>query len=163
MRGMILGLLAGILLYHLASVFVFSPAIMAVFSPYDGHEIVSMINGAEDSIDIEVYAFTSREIVDALEEARDRGVSIRIILDSINTEMYRELVAKGFDARYASSVYKTTHSKFMIVDGQKVLVGSHNFSNSALHKNREASVIITDPKTAAEFSNEFEFDWALAG
>ena len=162
MRGMILGLLAGLLLYHLASVFLLAPMITPVFSPYEGDEIIRMIDDAETSIDIEVYAFTSRDIVDALERARFRGVSIRIILEKINPEMHDELLSKGFNARYAPGIYKTTHSKIMIVDGKKVLVGSHNFSNSALFKNREASVILTDMKTAQEFISEFEMDWALS-
>lgn len=162
MRGMIMGLLAGLVLYHLASVFLFAPLIVPVFSPYEGHEIVEMIEGADSTIDIEVYAFTSRDIVEALERAKGRGVRIRIILDDINKEMHDELLSKGFNVRYAPGAYKTTHSKIMIVDSKKLLVGSHNFSNSALYKNREASVIIADMKTIKEFVGEFELDWALS-
>jgi phosphatidylserine/phosphatidylglycerophosphate/cardiolipin synthase-like enzyme len=162
MRGMIMGLLAGIVLYHLASVFFFAPAIVSVFSPYEGHEIVELIENAESKIDIEMYAFTSRDIVEALERAKMRGVEIRIILETINPEMHDELLSKGFDVRYATKAYKITHSKIMIVDKKKLLVGSHNFSNSALYKNREASVILTDSKTVNEFMAEYETDWALA-
>jgi phosphatidylserine/phosphatidylglycerophosphate/cardiolipin synthase-like enzyme len=162
MRGMIMGLLGGLVLYHLISVFFFAPTIVSVFSPYEGHEIVDMIDKADSTIDIEVYAFTSRDIVEALERAKQRGVKIRIILETINREMHDELLYKGFDVRYAPNAYKTTHSKIMIVDGKKLLVGSHNFSNSALYKNREASVIISDMKTVNEFIEAFEYDWLLA-
>jgi phosphatidylserine/phosphatidylglycerophosphate/cardiolipin synthase-like enzyme len=162
MRGMILSLLAGIALYHLAVLFVFAPAIATVFSPGEGHEIVELIDSAEKSIDIEVYAFTSRDIVDALVRAKHRDVEIRIILDRINREMHDELLAKGFNVKYATKAYKTTHSKIMIIDNKKVLVGSHNFSNSALYKNREASVIISNSDVVAEFAEEFEMDWMLA-
>ena len=157
-----MGLLAGLVLYHLASVFLFAPIIVPVFSPYDGHEIVEMVDAADSSIDIEVYAFTSRDIVEALERARMRGVRIRIILDDISREMHDELLSKGFNVRYAPKAYKTTHSKIMIVDGKTLLVGSHNFSNSALYKNREASVIIADGETVKEFIEEFEIDWMLS-
>lgn len=162
MRGMIVGLLGGLVLYHLVSVFFFAPIIVPVFSPYEGHEIVEMIDEADSTIEIEVYAFTSRDIVEALERAKTRGVKIRIILETINREMHDELLYKGFNVKYATKAYKTTHSKIMIVDGKKLLVGSHNFSNSALYKNREASVIITDMNTVNEFIEEFEADWLLA-
>jgi phosphatidylserine/phosphatidylglycerophosphate/cardiolipin synthase-like enzyme len=162
MRGMIMGLLAGIVLYHLASVFFFAPVIVPVFSPYEGHEILELIDGAKSKIDIEMYAFTSRDVVEALERAKMRGVEIRIIIETINRDMHDELLSKGFNVRYATKAYKTTHSKIMIVDGKRLLVGSHNFSNSALYKNREASVIIADAATVKEFTAEYETDWALA-
>lgn len=162
MRGMIVGLLGGLVLYHLVSVFFFAPIIVTVFSPYEGHEIVDLIDEADSTIEIEVYAFTSRDIVEALERAKMRGVKIRIILETINPEMHDELLYKGFDVRYATKAYKTTHSKIMIVDRERILVGSHNFSNSALYKNREASVIISDMDTVKEFLEEFETDWLLA-
>jgi len=50
------------------------------------------------------------------------------------------------------------HSKFTIRDGKEVLVGSHNFSYSALNKNREASVIISG-NAVQEFMDIFEEDW----
>lgn len=165
MRGMnaIAGFVIGILIYH----FFFVPTIDPVFSPQDGNQIIDLIDGAEKSIDIEMYVFTSREIVEALMRAKYRGVDIRIILErstisGSNTEIFNELASKGINIRYASESFATTHSKFIIIDSKKVLVGSHNFSNSALHKNREASVIIADYFTALDFISLFNQDWALA-
>jgi phosphatidylserine/phosphatidylglycerophosphate/cardiolipin synthase-like enzyme len=168
-RGMTFaaGLLVGML-----AVLIFQPifttsTVTTVFSPEDGHEIIDLINSAQESIDIEVYVFSSRDVVDALERAKLRGVNIRIIIErnvvgGENNEIYQELSSKGFDVRYASSFYKLTHAKFIIVDGKKVLVGSHNLSNSALYKNREASVILLDPITIKNFERVFENDWDLA-
>jgi len=161
------GLGAGALLFLILQQFVFPPVIMSVFSPEDGHEIISLIDGAEQTIDIEMYVFTSRDVVEALERAKARGVDVRIIVERNtisggNDEIYRELGAKGFNVRYASRVYALTHSKFMIIDGDIVLVGSHNFSNSALYENREASVIIRSEDIARQFGETFGTDWALA-
>ncbi len=168
-RGIVFGggVAVGIVLALLIQPVVFAPAIAPVFSPEDGHEIVELFEGAERSIDIEVYVFTSRDIVEALERAKARGVEVRIILErdvlsGENDEIYHELLAKGFNARFASEAYKLTHAKFAIVDGKAVLVGSHNFSNSALYFNREASVIIRDEGTVHEFEDAFETDWAIA-
>jgi phosphatidylserine/phosphatidylglycerophosphate/cardiolipin synthase-like enzyme len=161
------GLVFGIVLGLVVPGFVFEPEISTVFSPEDGDEIIGFIDSADDTIDIEVYVFTSREVVDALERAKARGVEIRIIIErnvvgDDNEEIFRELSSKGFKVRYASKAYKLTHSKFILIDGKAVLVGSHNLSNSAMYKNREASVIIRDMDTVREFMGIFETDWALA-
>lgn len=138
-----------------------------VFSPDEGQEIIDFIDSAKESIDIEVYVFTSRDVVDALERARRRGVSIRIILEkevigNDNDEIFAELASKGYNVRFASRSYQLTHSKFIIIDGKAVLVGSHNLSNSALFKNREASIITRDGESVSEFIRVFETDWRIS-
>lgn len=162
-----LGVLLGFLLCYFLFNFLISPSINPVFSPEDGHEIIDLIDSAEKSIDIEMYVFTSRDAVEALERAKQRGVEIRIIIErdiisGQNSEIYNELNSKNIQTRYASQSYALTHSKIIIIDGKKVLVGSHNLSNSALYKNREASVIIGDIVIVYQFINVFEKDWILA-
>lgn len=161
------GLVFGVLLYAILTAVFFPPVIVPVFSPEEGSGIISFIDSAEKSIDIEVYVFTSRDVIEALERAKLRGVDIRIIIErnvlsGQNDQTYRELAAKGFNVRYASATYQLTHSKFIIVDGKAVLVGSHNLSNSALYENREASVIILDAATVAAFADVFAVDWSIA-
>lgn len=139
----------------------------AVFSPEDGQEVIDFIDSAKGSIDIEVYILSSRDVVDALERANARGVDVRIIVErnvigGENDAIFHELSAKGFSIRYASRAFQLTHSKFIIIDGKSVLVGSHNLSNSALFKNREASVIVSDFATVKEFREIFENDWGIA-
>jgi cardiolipin synthase len=163
----LIGIITGLAIYHASTLLLFPAVISPVFSPENGAEIISLIDSAETSIDIEMYVFTSRDVIEALERARNRGVKIRIIIERNtigggNEQTYQELASKGFNTRYASSSYKLTHSKFMIVDGQAVLVGSHNFSNSAIYENREASVILREPAAVDEFSRAFEKDWAMA-
>ncbi len=161
------GAIAGIILAFIFHPLIFAPSISPVFSPEDGALIPALIDAANESIDIEIYVFSSRDVVEALERAKSRGVAIRIIIErnvvgDDNDAIFRELASKGFNIRYASKAYKLTHSKFIIIDGSLVLVGSHNLSNSALYKNREASVIVRDCATAAEFGRAFGTDWSLA-
>ncbi len=163
-----LGLLLGIILHSLASTLFFSPTIIPVFSPYAQNTIIGLIDNAEKTIDIEMYVLTSADVVEALKRAHDRGVKVRVILErnvigGENSGSFGALKDYGVDVRWASDVFKLTHSKFMIVDGKHVLVGSHNFSNSALTLNREASVIVEKSPAAVEaFRQVFEDDWALA-
>lgn len=168
-KGIIFG--AGVasgalLLFVLQPVFL-APEIEPVFSPEDGARIPALIDSAKESIDIEIYVFSSRDVVEALERAKERGVQVRIIIerDVISNEngaIFQELASKGFNIRYASGKYALTHAKFMVIDGERVLVGSHNLSNSALYKNREASVIITDVATVQAFDRVFRLDWSIS-
>jgi cardiolipin synthase A/B len=137
-----------------------------VLSPGAQGEVVSFIRSAQESIDIEMYVFTSDGIARELGEAVKRGVSVRVIMeprveDSRKQKMFDTLVALGCDARWASFSYKLTHSKFIIVDGRRALVGSINFSQSALNSNREAAVEL-DGEKVKELAAAFEEDWGMA-
>ncbi|MFA4983630.1 MAG: phospholipase D-like domain-containing protein [Candidatus Micrarchaeia archaeon] len=138
-----------------------------VFSPDAEGEVVSFLRSAEKSIDIEMYVFTSEDIIRELADAKRRGVRVRVILeprieDSRKERVFALLSESGVEARWASFSYKLTHSKFVIVDGRRALVGSINFSQSALNLNREAAVAVEGEKVA-ELSAVFEEDWEKAG
>ncbi|MFA5930627.1 MAG: phospholipase D-like domain-containing protein [Candidatus Micrarchaeia archaeon] len=137
-----------------------------VLSPGAEGEVVSFIRSARQSIDIEMYVFTSDVIARELGDAVKRGVSVRVILeprveDSRKQKMFDTLSALGVDVRWASFSYKLTHSKFIVVDGRRALVGSINFSASALNYNRETAVEIEGEKVK-ELADAFETDWEMA-
>lgn len=48
------------------------------------------------------------------------------------------------------------HHKFAVIDHQTVIVGSHNWSASANHKNDEDLLVIQNPTVAAHFRREFD-------
>ena len=138
-----------------------------VFSPGAEGEVVSFIRSAQESVDIEMYVFTSDVVARELGEAVKRGVRVRVIMeprveDSRKQKMFDTLSALGVEARWASFSYKLTHSKFIVVDGKRALVGSINFSESALNYNREAAVEVEGEKVS-ELASVFEEDWEKAG
>ncbi|MCX6772675.1 MAG: phospholipase D-like domain-containing protein [Candidatus Micrarchaeota archaeon] len=137
-----------------------------IFSPGAQSDVISFINSAQESIDIEMYVFTSDDMIKALGAAQKRGVHVRIIMeprveDSRKQKVFDTLSALGIEMKWASMEYKLTHSKFVIVDGKKALVGSINFSMSALTLNREAAVEVEGAKVS-EIIAVFETDWAKA-
>ena len=138
-----------------------------VFSPDSEQEIISLINNAQESIDIEMYVFTNENLIDALADARERGVDVRVILEGEiedNTNAFYELSLKGIQVKWAPRDFSRTHSKFMIIDKgtdrEKVFVGSTNFSFHAVTSNREASVVINC--NVQDFVLIFEQDWKNA-
>jgi len=134
-----------------------------IFSPYNSEEIFSLIKDAKSEIKLEVYEFSSKSLAEALVEARERDVNVKVILEPSvyqNNAIFNYLVNSGVDASWASKKFHNTHSKFVIIDDSIVLVGSMNWSENAVKNNREASVIIYSEKIAEEFERIFDADFS---
>jgi phosphatidylserine/phosphatidylglycerophosphate/cardiolipin synthase-like enzyme len=137
-----------------------------VLSPGAEDEVISFIRSAQKTIDIEMYVFTSDAIVRELSEAEKHGVQVRVILEPRVQDERKDKIAAilqelGTEVKWASFAYKLTHSKFIIVDGKKAIVGSINLSKSALNSNREVDVLLEGEKVK-ELARIFEEDWLEA-
>lgn len=112
-----------------------------------------------------------RRLLDILAERAKAGVHVRVVLDhgvpagrlkegdeppSENGARY--LKAAGVDVRWDEDK-RTTHSKSITVDGRWCVVGSTNWSASALTRNREQSVLLDSPELAKELTTRFESLW----
>lgn len=137
-----------------------------LFSPNSEGAIMELIRSARQSIDVEMYVFTNEDIARELVLAAGRGVRVRVILEGrVNSYNLEEISSAlsdgGVLVKWASPDFKLTHSKMMLVDGKRALVGSINFSKSAVGKNREAAAII-EGGTVKEYIDVFERDWEAA-
>ena len=54
---------------------------------------------------------------------------------------------------------KNSHTKGVVIDGKKVLVGSQNWSQMGVTINRDASLLFDDEPLARYFADVFEHDW----
>lgn len=152
--------------------------IEVIFSPQayeDSHlaKVASLIDGAQESIDIAMYSYGDARIGTALENAVRRGVSIRMIFDTANSEKNSpvgsksaKLEAAGIDVRY---VNKIMHHKFAIIDGPRSLenasqgilfTGSGNWSNSAGTRYDENTVFVYgNEELNLRYQAEFNLLW----
>jgi len=55
---------------------------------------------------------------------------------------------------------RTTHTKLVIIDGKIVFLGSHNWTQSALQRNHEVSVLIYDEDVAKILLRYFFDIWS---
>ena len=132
------------------------------FSPDDGvmAQIVPLVQGAQESIDILAFSLTSDDLANALLLKSGQGVNVRAVFDAEQVDSntggkYRVLQDAGLDVR-RDTLEGLMHHKVIVVDNQVVLFGSYNFSNNAEHKNDENVVIVYDAHLAGEFTQEFE-------
>ena len=156
------GIILTITLVYLLYIVVPKCEVYPVISPGSEDEILGLMNSAKSSINLEMYVFTNKNLMNGLINAHERGVNVKVILDptvDINTDAYHYLVSNGVNVNWACNNYVRTHSKLMIIDEEIVFIGSTNFSNAAVNKNRETAVVIKGC-TISEFMALFYDDWA---
>ncbi|MBY5706972.1 hypothetical protein HFO38_30435 [Rhizobium leguminosarum] len=73
-----------------------------------------------------------------------------------------DLKKRGLDLDKCLKHLPKTHTKGMIADGKRVLVGSHNWSGGGVTSNRDASLLFDDVDVAEYYRDVFEVDWARA-
>lgn len=112
----------------------------------------------------------SNQLINALINAKKRGVKVRILIEGGERFLGNRFVRKvrrtidyiepfGIDIRRDPGG-RTTHSKLLIVDTSNVLVGSTNWSYYSLTKNHETNVFISSKELAKEFTRYFSKIWS---
>jgi phosphatidylserine/phosphatidylglycerophosphate/cardiolipin synthase-like enzyme len=138
------------------------------FSPEGGAEeiVLKTIASAKSDIKVLAYSFTSKTVVQALTQARKRGVAVSIVADASNlssragTAALSALVNAGAAVR-TISVFKINHDKVLVVDGKSVEFGSFNFSKAAAQDNSEnAQVCWNSPGVASVYLAHWQSRWA---
>jgi len=123
------------------------------------NKIIEEIRQARFSIWIAVAWFTLDEIYDLLVQKRKEGLNIRIIIskDDINKikyEKYKKTLNICGYPKFGAYNDNLMHNKFCIIDLEKVIHGSYNWSKRAEY-NRETVEIVKDRKNAEEFAEQF--------
>ncbi len=98
--------------------------------------------------------------------AKRRGVNVEVILNQSDSDYSshsttENLKTGAYLANNGITVYfdspkKTTHAKLLIIDERFLVIGSANWSYSAMAKNNETSVIIDSPELARSYIKYFE-------
>lgn len=135
----------------------------AIFSPGGGcqERIADEIAGAEKSLRIQAFYFTSKPITEAVVKAKKRGVSVTVVLDKSQEKMtygsWRILKREGVPV-YFDSKHATANNKVILIDDHTIITGSYNFTKAAEEKNAENVVII---KHGDEVFEKFEKNFSL--
>jgi phosphatidylserine/phosphatidylglycerophosphate/cardiolipin synthase-like enzyme len=125
---------------------------------------VELINQAGVSIDMAAYVLSDQAVIEALSDAADRGVAVRIYLDPgeypPQAQALASLIAKtGVDARIKTGG-ALMHMKAYAVDRARLRTGSGNFSRSGLSR-QDNDLLVTDDVQAIErFEHDFEMIFA---
>lgn len=140
-------------------------AVESHFSAQEGIEwvIEREIDNANKSIQVAVYVLTSRPLAQALIDAYNRGVKVRIILDPSNASAaYSKasyLVDNSIEVRVKRGA-GLMHHKFALIDDTVLITGSFNWTASAEVRNDENILLLKGfPATYKSFEREFARMW----
>lgn len=128
--------------------------------------ILKAIDSAQKSIRLKMYLFTRDDVRDALINAAQRGVDVRVLMElniaggqATNVDVYNAMKNTPVKFRWASFDFRYTHEKSMVIDDQIALIMTHNITTSSFNQNREYGVIDTQPEDVAEVIKVYEADW----
>jgi phosphatidylserine/phosphatidylglycerophosphate/cardiolipin synthase-like enzyme len=142
--------------------------------PDDGEQVITnAITNAQKSIWLEIYILSDRNVIRALEEAANRGLDVRVMLEphplgtGSPSKTLDLLAASGVKTQLTNPSFSLTHEKSMIIDGNTVYIMTANFSRSALggssgssgNRNREYGIITSLTQDVTSTEAIFMADW----
>lgn len=139
--------------------------IRAWMGPEDGlaTKIATGLDAAKSTALVALFDMNTDVVLDALVAAKQRGVKVIVVLDQKQaddvTGTADELLSAAgvtvLKALNKGSNQAEMHHKYAVLDHQKVIVGSNNWTNLGSYFNDENLLIIDDATIAARFEGNF--------
>ena len=136
----------------------------AHFSPGDDcrRKLLDLCVSARQSLDISVFTISDDRLCDAICNAHQRGVAVRILTDNDKSldlgSDVEHMAAQGIPVRMDNTEHHM-HHKFAIIDRHTLVNGSFNWTRSASDKNHENILVTNEPALVAAYQMEFESLW----
>ncbi len=136
------------------------------YHPY----VLDLVRGAREELLIQNQTFAApkageaalQALIDAVIARQRAGVQVRIIFRTLLPAQTRLALERlkdyGLDMADVK-VQVNCHTKGIVVDRRRVLIGSQNWSNQGVSVNRDASLLFEDAPLAQYFAAIFEHDW----
>ena len=136
--------------------------------------LVDFIQGAKKSLDIAVQELDNRLIAEEIIGAKSRKVKVQMVIEQdylrekearkdpwaaggsleSNRDILNAILRSAIDVKpdYNSAIF---HQKFIVRDGESLLTGSTNFTDTDAHQNLNHIVIIHDKEVTETYAREF--------
>lgn len=131
------------------------------FAPEDEvtMQIVEHLQEADQSIYFMAFSFTDDRIGKLLMDKYTAGLEVKGVFETRGSDVeygeYAPMRDLGMDVLIDGNPY-IMHHKVFIIDEEKVVLGSFNFTRSADRSNDENILIITHPGIAQAYLDEFQ-------
>ena len=148
--------------------------------------IEDQLGGAQKTIDLALFVFSAQQLTNKLAERLSAEVKLRLLADpgfaSRSFSEVLDLLGVALPDRFCKveagnqplnqplkgigtpglARGDKLHHKFAVIDNEKVITGSFNWSPAAAHTNDETLLVIHSPKLAAHFTREMNRMWRSA-
>lgn len=120
-------------------------------------DLVQAIQAAEYSVDMAAYSLDLWSVRDALIEAHERGISVRLVFesDNLNSPEVGALQAAGIPL-VSDRRAPLMHHKFVVLDRLEVWTGSMNYTLGGAYYNFNNLIAIRSSHLAQSYMREFE-------
>jgi len=136
-----------------------------VWSPGAKTQTLTLIQDAAHTLDVYNEEMADTAVTHSLVAAAQRGVVVRIVMtDNKNWHAAFDTLRKaGVHIRvFAPKDPLYIHAKMILADDSEAFVGSQNFSENSLTKNRELGIILSASSSITTLKETFEKDWGTA-
>lgn len=119
--------------------------------------LVEALDQARSQIDAALYDLNLWSIRDALIRAHQRGVAVRLVVESdyLDRPEIQELIAAGIPL-VGDEASSLMHNKFFVIDGAQVWTGSMNMTVNGAYRHLNNLLNLRSTRLAANFTDEFE-------
>ncbi len=119
--------------------------------------LADAIDAARISVDVAAYSLSLNSIRDALLRAHDRGVQVRMVMESDNLDRSDPQKLKDAGIPIIGDRREgLMHDKFIVIDNSEVWMGSMNFTDSGAYEDNNNMMRIRSVKVAEDYTKEFE-------
>ena len=139
-----------------------------LWSPTNAQDgLLALINGAVATLQVENEEMSAPGIVAALCGAAARGVGVQVTMTDRGSyaKEFGQLSRAGVSlALYPATAPLYIHAKVVLADygtaAAKAFLGSENFSNASLTRNRELGLVLSDPAVLGPLNTTLASDFA---
>ena len=119
--------------------------------------LAASIDTARLTVDVAIYSMSLRSIRDALIRAHERGVQVRVVMESDNMDRSapQALIDAGIPV-VGDRRESLMHDKFVVIDRSEIWLGSMNFTYSGAYEDNNQLIHIRSIKMAENYTTEFE-------
>ena len=133
----------------------------AYFSPQQDIEqvILDNLSTAKKYIHLSLYGITNKSLADRLLDLHKRGVEVVLCIDKLQAKGKHDLHGYLAEGGITVIIKKTStleHNKFAVIDGERVLMGSWNWSTSAQKQDNSNMVLYDCPEEVSKFESTFQ-------
>lgn len=128
--------------------------------------IIEAISNAERSIRIKMFLFSDPNLIQAVIEAHERGIKVKVMLnparrngDEENKGTRKVLERAGIEVKDSNPFFGLTHEKSMVIDDKLAFIKSLNWETKNLTETRDYAIITSHPHEVEEIILCFEADW----
>ncbi len=124
--------------------------------------VVDAIDRAQQEVLVQAYGFTHNAMAQAVIRAHERGLKVSVLLDEKSDHTNRYVMALFKDAQVSVRLdgkHAIAHNKVIVIDGDTVVTGSFNFTNSAETRNAENLLILRGVQLGKAYRDNWQEHW----